>query len=56
MICHDVIGRRKMAIDNIINGLKTLGFHTVMKRNPDKFKKFFERSSLSQKEVLENVR
>ena len=53
MICHDVIGRRKMAFDNLIKGLETLSFHSEMKKKPDRFKQFFERHCLTPEVVLE---
>lgn len=41
LIIHDVIGRRKIALDQIAEGLNTLGFRDKMKEFPEKFESLF---------------
>ncbi|XP_046856087.1 uncharacterized protein LOC124449186 [Xenia sp. Carnegie-2017] len=41
LIIHDVIGRRKIALDQIAEGLNALGFRDKMKEFPDKFQELF---------------
>lgn len=40
-IVHDVIGRPKIVLDQLSEGLKTLGFQAKMKKYPDLFQQLF---------------
>ena len=48
LIIHDVIGRRKIVLDQIGEGLNTLGFTNKMKEHPEKFQPLFVLSSESE--------
>ena len=41
IIIHDVIGRPKIVLDQLRDGLATLGFGTKMKKFPDLFQQLF---------------
>lgn len=41
IIIHDVIGRPKMVLDQLRDGLGTLGFGEQMKKFPELFQKLF---------------
>ena len=41
LITHDVIGRRKIAINQLANGLEILGFQDEMKQHNDHFEELF---------------
>ena len=48
LIIHDVIGRRKIVIDQIAEGLNTLGFRDKMKDFPEMFESLFVPSAESE--------
>ena len=48
LIIHDVIGRRKIVLDQLAEGLNTLGFRNRMKGHPEKFQLLFVLSSESE--------
>ena len=48
LIIHDVIGRRKIVLDQIAEGLSTLGFRDKMKVFPEKFESLFVPSTESE--------
>ncbi|KAK3742388.1 hypothetical protein QZH41_012021 [Actinostola sp. cb2023] len=41
LIVHDVIGRPKIVLDQLVEGLKTLGFQAKMKEYPELFQELF---------------
>ena len=59
VIVHDVIGRPKIVLDQLSEGLKTLGFHDKVKKYAELFQELFVPSSnitvipLSVKDTLE---
>ena len=48
LIIHDVIGRRKIVLDQLAEGLNTLGFRNRMKEHPEKFQPLFVLGSESE--------
>ena len=55
LIIHDVIGRPKIVLDQLREGLQTLGFGTEMKQHPDLFQELFvcDDKKLSGNNVIE---
>ena len=45
LIVHDVIGRPKIILDQLAEGLNTLGFRTAMKEYPELLEALFVPSS-----------
>ena len=51
---HDVIGRRKIVLDQLANGLEVLGFRDAMKNNKELFSELFVVSeSVNSEKVIE---
>ena len=56
LIIHDVIGWRKIALDQLANGLEVLGFRDEMKQHIDHFEElFFGKEKLTATNVLNTL-
>ena len=57
LIIHDVIGQRKIALDQLANGLEILGFLDEMKQHIDHFEELFVmKEKLAATNVLNTLR
>ena len=45
LLIHDVIGRRKILLDQMASGLKNFGFHDLMKKHSSVLEELFVRTT-----------
>ncbi len=58
MILHDAIGKRIPALQQIMEGMKILGIHSIIAKNPSLFEAFFihQEENLTAERLLQQLK